>query len=129
MGKVGLHSLTQGIATGNDEQTTFYMVYQNRLLVYLLNYIEMIMDKAHHCLLILTTRPMCNIHMCSTMNCDKHVESSCMYVDWHEQIKKRKYEKNPSGLNSNWWVVCVCAKLSVLCEQMSFQIFLYLLAN
>ncbi len=29
MGKVGLHSLTQGIATGNDEQTTFYMVYQN----------------------------------------------------------------------------------------------------
>jgi len=29
MGKVGLHFLTQGIATGNDEQTAFYMVDQN----------------------------------------------------------------------------------------------------
>ncbi len=75
----------------NRQLSTWFI----RILVYLLNYIEMIMDKALHCLLILTNRPMCNIHsyMYSTMSCDKSCRKLCVYEDWHEQIKKRKCQK------------------------------------
>lgn len=73
-----------------------------RILVDSLNYIERIMDRVHHCSLILTSR-LCAIF---TVTC---------VVPWHEQQQKKKIQEHSSVCNSNWWVVCICANYQI-CE-------------
>lgn len=80
----------------NRQLSTWFI----RILVDSLNY----MDKAHHCLLILT----CRLHAMFTVTCVVH---------WHvfKRRTQKKIQENPSGCNSNWWVVCVSANYQI-CE-------------